>query len=60
MGASGIEYFTPILNLGETGILGVGALAKELVLEGDNVKQVSPIKFNIHHQILDGAGAADF
>ena len=31
MGASGIEYFTPILNLGETGILGVGALTKEVV-----------------------------
>ena len=43
MGTSGIEYFTPILNLGETGILGVGALSKEVVLEGDSVKQVSRI-----------------
>ena len=62
MGASGIEYFTPILNLGETGILGVGALAKELVLEGDNVKQISriPLSLTFDHQILDGAGAADF
>lgn len=62
MGASGIEYFTPILNLGETGILGVGALAKELVLEADNVKQVSriPLSLTFDHQILDGAGAADF
>ncbi|OFM60418.1 branched-chain alpha-keto acid dehydrogenase subunit E2 [Staphylococcus sp. HMSC059G05] len=62
MGASGIEYFTPILNLGETGILGVGALAKELVLEGDQVKQVSriPLSLTFDHQILDGAGAADF
>ena len=59
MGASGIEYFTPILNLGETGILGVGALAKELVLEGDNVKQISriPLSLTFDHQILDGAGA---
>ena len=62
MGASGIEYFTPILNLGETGILGVGALAKELVLEGDHVKQISriPLSLTFDHQILDGAGAADF
>ena len=62
MGASGIEYFTPILNLGETGILGVGALVKELVLEGDNVKQISriPLSLTFDHQILDGAGAADF
>ena len=59
MGASGIEYFTPILNLGETGILGVGALAKELVLEGDNVKQISriPLSLTFDHQI---SGAADF
>ena len=62
MGASGIEYFTPILNLGETGILGVGALAKKLVLEGDHVKQISriPLSLTFDHQILDGAGAADF
>lgn len=62
MGASGIEYFTPILNLGETGILGVGALTKEVVLEADNIKQVSkiPLSLTFDHQILDGAGAADF
>lgn len=62
MGTSGIEYFTPILNLGETGILGVGALSKEVILEGDNVKQVSriPLSLTFDHQILDGASAADF
>lgn len=54
--------FTPILNLGETGILGVGALTKEVVLEADNIKQVSkiPLSLTFDHQILDGAGAADF
>lgn len=62
MGASGIEYFTPIINLGETGILGVGALTKEVVLEADNIKQVSkiPLSLTFDRQILDGAGAADF
>ncbi|MBT2814599.1 2-oxo acid dehydrogenase subunit E2 [Staphylococcus coagulans] len=62
MGASCIEYFTPILNLGETGILGVGALTQEVVLENDNVKQVSriPLSLTFDHQILDGAGAAEF
>ena len=39
MGASGIEYFTPILNLGKQ--VFVGALTKEVVLEADNIKQVS-------------------
>lgn len=38
MGVSGIEYFILILNLGEIGILGVGVLIKEVVLEVDNIK----------------------
>ncbi len=62
MGASDIEYFTPILNLGETGILGVGALSHEVIMESGNVKQVVriPLSLTFDHQILDGAGAADF
>lgn len=62
MGASDIEYFTPILNLGETGILGVGALSHEVIMETGNVKQVAriPLSLTFDHQILDGAGAADF
>lgn len=62
MGASDIEYFTPILNLGETGNLGVGALSHEVIMESGNVKQVAriPLSLTFDHQILDGAGAADF
>ncbi|CCB52645.1 dihydrolipoamide acetyltransferase family protein [Staphylococcus lugdunensis] len=62
MGTSGIEYFTPILNLGETGILGVGALMKEVTLDGDSLRQVSriPLSLTFDHQILDGADAAEF
>ena len=46
-----VSNTSPILNLGETGILGVGALAKELVLEGDNVKQVSRIPLSLTFDI---------
>jgi len=62
MGASEIEYFTPILNVGETGILGIGALSQEVVMDNGNVKQVSriPLSLTFDHQILDGAGAAEF
>ncbi|WP_281392395.1 2-oxo acid dehydrogenase subunit E2 [Salicibibacter cibi] len=42
MGASSIEYFTPILSSNETGILGVGALQEELDLGDDG--QVEKIK----------------
>ena len=62
MGSSEIEYFTPILNVGETGILGIGALSQEVVMDNGNVKQVSriPLSLTFDHQILDGAGAAEF
>lgn len=63
MGATGIEYFTPILNSPESGILGVGALQEELALtEEGKVKQVKRIPFSLtfDHQILDGETAAQF
>lgn len=63
LGASGIEYFTPILNTPETGILGVGSFQDELTLtENGTVKSVKKIPFSItfDHQILDGATAAEF
>lgn len=63
MGASGIEYFTPILNTHETGILGVGTLQEELALtEDEKVKSVQKVPFSLtfDHQILDGAAAAEF
>lgn len=63
LGASGIEYFTPILNTPETGILGVGAFQDELILtEKGKVKSVKkiPLSLTIDHQIVDGATAAAF
>ena len=63
LGASGIEYFTPILNTPETGILGVGSFQDELVLtEKGNVKSVKkiPLSLTFDHQIVDGSLAADF
>ncbi len=63
LGASGIEYFTPILNAPETGILGVGAFQDELALAEDGtVKSVKkiPLSITFDHQIVDGATAAEF
>jgi len=63
LGASGIEYFTPILNPPETGILGVGAFQDELILtdqgEVKSVKKI-PLSITVDHQIIDGATAAEF
>ena len=58
LGASGIEYFTPILNTPETGILGVGSFQEELALtENGKVKSVKkiPLSLTFDHQIVDGA-----
>ncbi|WP_020008147.1 dihydrolipoamide acetyltransferase family protein [Salinicoccus albus] len=62
MGGSGVEYFTPILNTAESGILGVGAFQKELAMVNDEVTEITKIPFSLtfDHQILDGAAAGEF
>lgn len=63
MGATGIEYFTPILNAPESGILGVGALQEELTLNANQEVEMEkkiPFSLTFDHQILDGANAAEF
>jgi len=63
LGASGIEYFTPILNTPETGILGIGSFQDELALdEAGQVKVVKkiPLSLTFDHQIVDGATGAEF
>jgi pyruvate dehydrogenase E2 component (dihydrolipoamide acetyltransferase) len=63
MGGGGVEYFTPILNNPEVGILGVGALQKELKLDEEgNVKEHSmiPLSLSFDHQIIDGSVAGEF
>jgi hypothetical protein len=37
----------PLLNVGETGILGIGALSQEVVMDNGNVKQVSRIPLSL-------------
>ncbi|WP_414049181.1 dihydrolipoamide acetyltransferase family protein [Macrococcus animalis] len=62
IGTSGIEYFTPVLNAPEVGILGVGSLQKELKLVDGKVKEakILPFSLTIDHQIVDGADGANF
>jgi pyruvate dehydrogenase E2 component (dihydrolipoamide acetyltransferase) len=63
LGASGIEYFTPILNTPETGILGVGSFQDELALDEEGkvqaIKKI-PLSLTFDHQIVDGATSAEF
>ncbi|MEI3613771.1 dihydrolipoamide acetyltransferase family protein [Pseudogracilibacillus sp. SO30301A] len=63
MGATGVEYFTPILNAPESGILGVGALQEEFTLNSNQEVEMEkkiPFSLTFDHQILDGADAATF
>src|SRR5699024_12087505 len=62
MGAPGVEYFTPILNSPESGILGVGGLQEELTLNDDQkveMEKVIPFSLTVDHHILDGADSAE-
>lgn len=63
LGHAGVEYFTPILNTPEVGILGVGALSTKLVFtKKGKVKeqQELPLSLTFDHQVVDGAPAGEF
>ena len=63
VGAFGIEGFTPVLNIPEVAILGVGAITLKAVEdeEGDVafIDQIS-LSLTVDHQAVDGAEAARF
>lgn len=62
LGSYGIEYFTPILNSPETGILGVGTAQETPVFIGEQVQKriLLPLSLTFNHQVLDGVPAAQF
>ena len=61
-GAIGGEYATPIINYPETAILGLGAIEKRPVVDGDEVvaRPTLPLSLSIDHRVIDGAEAAAF
>lgn len=62
LGSFGIEYFTPVLNTPETGILGVGAIEHVPVFKGKKLRKGSmlPLSLTFDHRVLDGAPANRF
>jgi len=62
LGGHGIEYFTPILNSPEPGILGVGMVEDVPVYKGEDLvrRSLLPLSLTCDHRIIDGAYAADF
>jgi pyruvate/2-oxoglutarate dehydrogenase complex dihydrolipoamide acyltransferase (E2) component len=62
LGAYGIDAFTPIINPGQTAILGVGRIAERAVVRSGRVK-VCPtcvLSLTFDHRLVDGAPAAKF
>ena len=62
LGASGVETFTPVLNVPEVAILGGGGISLKPVKRGDKVEFVEAITLSltVDHQCVDGAPAARF
>ena len=63
LGKFGIEQFTAIINPGQTAILAVGAIQKELVPAEDDEIEIRPMMrmtLSADHRVIDGAVAAKF
>ncbi len=62
LGAYGVEFFTPVLNPPEIGILGVGTADDVPVFVEDTVQKRKklPLSLTFDHQVIDGAPASQF
>lgn len=62
LGAYGVDAFTPILNSGETGILGVGRIVdKPAIYRGEMTRRaIMILSLTFDHRVIDGAPAALF
>jgi pyruvate dehydrogenase E2 component (dihydrolipoamide acetyltransferase) len=62
LGSFGIDVFTPIINLPETAVLGVGRIRREAVVVDDKIvaRDQLTLSLTFDHRIVDGAPAARF
>ena len=62
LGSYGIDSFTPIINLPQSAILGVGRIVREPIVVGDEVVPGEMMSLNLtfDHRVIDGAPAARF
>ena len=63
LGAFGIDTFTPVINLPESAILGLGAIRMEAVATPDGkifAQQQLSLSLTFDHRVIDGAPAARF
>ena len=57
-----VDSFTPILNAGQSAILGVGRSVEKPVVRGGEiaVREMMTLSLTVDHQVIDGAVAAGF
>jgi pyruvate dehydrogenase E2 component (dihydrolipoamide acetyltransferase) len=62
LGMFGIDAFTPLINLPETAILGVGRIKARPAVVGDQVvpRQTAWLSLTFDHRLVDGGPAARF
>jgi pyruvate dehydrogenase E2 component (dihydrolipoamide acetyltransferase) len=62
LGVYDVEYFTPILNPPETGILGVGKAIDTPIYIAEKLERrcILPLSLTFDHRVLDGAPASAF
>jgi len=62
LGGFGVEYFTPIINPPQAGILGIGKIMeKPVVLNGGiHIRFMMTLCLVFDHRLIDGAPAANF
>ncbi|HEY9078034.1 MAG TPA: 2-oxo acid dehydrogenase subunit E2 [Anaerolineaceae bacterium] len=62
LGMYDVEAFTPVINLPEAAILGVGKIIAKPVVRGDNIviRQMMTLSLVFDHRLVDGAPAARF
>ena len=62
LGTMGIESFTPILNIPQVAILGIGSISLKPIMKEDKVQFIPHIGLSLtfDHRAVDGAPAAKF
>ena len=62
LGGLGIEFFTPIINHPQCGILGIGSMKERAIVENGSIVACLTVylSFVFDHRVIDGAPAARF
>lgn len=62
LGMYAVNSFAPIINPGQTAILGIGKIEEKLMKVGDSIEAVPymSVSLSFDHRVVDGAPAAEF